>query len=233
MRRWWRWPRNSAEPTCESASWRVSPINCTDPVFRVGVVVSLVSAETRSERRVGPSDHHKSSFTRQAPVRTAPPAAARDRPWPLSTRPLRRSGCRDRIFGKDRLDLLERLLGGGLGGHGGGVAHASFTYSKSPGLLSMPERGGAIHEANAPASRTGRIRLATKALSSAVGRNSSRRRAHYAAPRMSPLGSASIGANSPIRRLNATCGRVMRKSIPARSMMRFHQRSTAEAASAT
>jgi hypothetical protein len=29
---------------------------------------------------------------------------------------------------------------------------ASFTYSKSPGLLSMPTRGGAIHGANFPGS---------------------------------------------------------------------------------
>ena len=35
---------------------------------------------------------------------------------------------------------------------GGPIQPASFTYSKSPGLLSMPVRGGAIHEANLPGS---------------------------------------------------------------------------------
>src|SRR5581483_5671582 len=34
-----------------------------------------------------------------------------------------------------------------------------FTYSNSPGLLSMPTLGGAIHEANLPASYCGFIRL--------------------------------------------------------------------------
>src|SRR5437763_890489 len=70
----------------------------------------------------------------------------------------------------------------------------NFTYSKSPGLLSMPAGGGAIHEAKAPGSVTGRIRLATNASSSADGRNSWRRRCHSSTPRMLPWGSAWIAA---------------------------------------
>src|SRR5882672_6664377 len=62
----------------------------------------------------------------------------------------------------------------------------NFTYSKSPGLLSMPAGGGAIHEAKAPGSVTGRIRLATKASSAADGRNSWRRRCHSSALRILP-----------------------------------------------
>ena len=47
--------------------------------------------------------------------------------------------------------------------HGGrGACYSSLTYSKSPGLLSMPMRGGAIQPAYSPRWRTGRIRLSTK-----------------------------------------------------------------------
>src|ERR1700761_4091442 len=65
--------------------------------------------------------------------------------------------------------------------------HASiFTYSKSPGLLSMPRVGGAIHEANAPGSCTGFIRLSTKTLSPFVGNISSSRAAHCSSPSSLP-----------------------------------------------
>ena len=36
-------------------------------------------------------------------------------------------------------------------------AMCNWTYSKSPGLLSMPTFGGAIQPANFPGSQTGRI----------------------------------------------------------------------------
>jgi peptidoglycan/xylan/chitin deacetylase (PgdA/CDA1 family) len=54
-----------------------------------------------------------------------------------------------------------------------GWPHVSiFTYSKSPGLLSMPTLGGEIHEANSPISVTGVISEAMKSPSSDEGSHS-------------------------------------------------------------
>src|SRR5256885_16633721 len=82
-----------------------------------------------------------------------------------------------------------------------------FTYSKSPGLLSMPTFGGAIHEANLPASVTGSIRLAMKAPSSVDGSHSPLRFAHVASSISTPSGVACTSLNSPIARWNATFGK--------------------------
>ena len=48
--------------------------------------------------------------------------------------------------------------------------YAIFTYSNSPGLLSMPTLGGAIQLVNLPASNCGCIRLSMKSRSSSDGR---------------------------------------------------------------
>ena len=53
----------------------------------------------------------------------------------------------------------------------GEESHAAiFTYSKSPGLLSMPTLGGAIQFANLPGSETGSISEEMKSPSEAEGR---------------------------------------------------------------
>src|SRR5690349_8979475 len=52
---------------------------------------------------------------------------------------------------------------------GGDCYAAIFTYSKSPGLLSMPTRGGAIQLANLPGSVTDVIRLLMNSPSSVDG----------------------------------------------------------------
>ena len=78
----------------------------------------------------------------------------------------------------------------------------------------MPMRGGAIHDAKAPGSCTGRIRPSTNRLSSADGSIVSLRACHCSPVSTLPSVSAWIAANSPMRRLNATCGRVMRNSNP-------------------
>src|SRR5436190_16319969 len=66
-----------------------------------------------------------------------------------------------------------------LGRNDQGRAHDSiFTYSKSPGLLSMPTLGGAIHEANWPGSLSGFIRLAMKSPSAVDGSHSPLRFCH-------------------------------------------------------
>ena len=54
------------------------------------------------------------------------------------------------------------------------------TYSKSPGLLSMPTLGGAIHGANFPISYCGVISEAMKSPSAAVGSQSGRHRRQVA-----------------------------------------------------
>src|SRR3954451_12719498 len=88
-------------------------------------------------------------------------------------------------------------------------AHDSiFTYSKSPGLLSMPTLGGAIHEANLPASLSGSIRLAIKSPSSVEGSHSLFRLPHVASSISTPSGVACTSLNSPIWRWKATFGSV-------------------------
>src|SRR4051812_8256608 len=83
-----------------------------------------------------------------------------------------------------------------------------FTYSKSPGLLSIPTLGGEIHGANFPGSFTGSIRLAMKSPSSTDGSHSLLRLPHVASSISTPSGVACTSLNSPIWRWNATFGSV-------------------------
>src|SRR5262249_17171171 len=85
---------------------------------------------------------------------------------------------------------------------------ASFTYSKSPGLLSMPMRGGAIHLPNLPGSMTCFIRLWIKSPSSFDGSQFSFSFSQAASSMIWPSGVALMSLNSPIWRLKATCGSV-------------------------
>src|SRR6202030_2244395 len=69
------------------------------------------------------------------------------------------------------------------------VAHVSiFTYSKSPGLLSIPTLGGAIQGANPPISVTGFISEAMKSPSSAEGSHSAFRLFQVASSIRAPSG---------------------------------------------
>ena len=81
-----------------------------------------------------------------------------------------------------------------------------FTYSKSPGLLSIPTLGGEIHEANSPISVTGSISEAMKSPSAAEGSHSPLRLLQVASSISRPSGVALISLNSPIWRWNATFG---------------------------
>src|SRR6185312_14933149 len=65
-----------------------------------------------------------------------------------------------------------------------------FTYSKSPGLLSMPTLGGEIHEANLPGSVTGVISEAIKSPSSVDGTHSFLRLFQVASSMRRPSGVA-------------------------------------------
>src|SRR5215468_2555944 len=90
---------------------------------------------------------------------------------------------------------------------GGRDVHAAiFTYSKSPGLLSMPTLGGAIHDANLPISYSGFISEAMNSPSAADGSQLFRSRAQVASSISTPCGVAWTSLNSPIWRWNATCG---------------------------
>src|SRR5579883_3083898 len=73
-----------------------------------------------------------------------------------------------------------------------------FTYSKSPGLLSMPTLGGAIQLAYSPISVTGRISEAMKSPSDFDGSQSSRRLAQVASSIRMPSGVACTSLNSPM-----------------------------------
>src|SRR5262249_35866385 len=75
---------------------------------------------------------------------------------------------------------------------------AIFTYSKSPGLLSMPTRGGAIQLANLPGSVTGFIRLWMKSPSFFDGSHLSRSRFQVASLTVVPSGVAWNSLNSPM-----------------------------------
>src|SRR5471030_1592143 len=98
-------------------------------------------------------------------------------------------------------------------GRDDGGDHVSiFTYSKSPGLLSMPTLGGEIHEANSPVSVTGTISDAMKSPSSGEGSHSLLRLFQVASSISTPSGMAWISLNSPIWRWNATLGSVSLKS---------------------
>ena len=88
---------------------------------------------------------------------------------------------------------------------------AIFTYSKSPGLLSMPTRGGAIQLANLPGSVTGCISAAMKSPSSFDGSHLLLRPVPRRLVDNRPLGDAFTSLNSPIWRWNATCGSSKRK----------------------
>src|SRR5215813_10617862 len=83
-----------------------------------------------------------------------------------------------------------------------------FTYSKSPGLLSMPTLGDEIHGANSPGSVTGVISEAMKSPSDADGIHSPLRFAHVASSISNPSGVACTSLNSPMARWNATFGKV-------------------------
>src|SRR5204863_8593945 len=87
-----------------------------------------------------------------------------------------------------------------------------FTYSKSPGLLSMPTLGGEIQGAYSPGSVTGVISEATKSPSSAEGSHSLLRLFQVASSISTPSGVARMSLNSPIWRWNATLGSVSLKS---------------------
>src|SRR6202047_2958571 len=83
-------------------------------------------------------------------------------------------------------------------------SHVSiFTYSKSPGLLSMPTLGGEIHGANSPTSVTGVIREAMKSPSSAEGSHSFLRLFQVASSISTPSGGAWVALYSPMRRRRA------------------------------
>src|SRR5689334_6381652 len=83
-----------------------------------------------------------------------------------------------------------------------------FTYSKSPGLLSMPTLGAEIHGANLAGSVSDFIRLAMKSPSSVDGSHSPLRFAQVASSISTPSGVACTSLNSPICRWNATFGSV-------------------------
>src|SRR5262249_16793280 len=83
-----------------------------------------------------------------------------------------------------------------------------FTYSKSPGLLSMPTFGGEIHGANSPISVTGVISEPMKSPSLDDGSQSSRRLLQVVSSIRIPSGVAFTSLNSPIARWKAVCGRL-------------------------
>src|ERR1041384_6657631 len=85
---------------------------------------------------------------------------------------------------------------------------AIFTYSKSPGRLSMPPLGGAIHDANLPGSDTGCISEVMKSPSLADGSQLSFCFCQAASSISSPEGVACTSLNSPMSRWNATCGKI-------------------------
>src|SRR5262245_15257259 len=111
-------------------------------------------------------------------------------------------------------------------------AWCTFTYSKSPGLLSMPALGGAIQDANLPRSQQASIKLAMKSPSTFDGSHWSLRLAHSASVSTSPSGEALTLPNSPMPRWKATCGSLSLKLTPVFSIPLF-QRSTPLLQSAT
>src|SRR5918996_3715575 len=101
------------------------------------------------------------------------------------------------IFSENRFPLFRIMLQVSI-----------FTYSKSPGLLSMPTFGGEIQEAYWPASVTGFISEAMKSPSCDEGNHSPLRWFQVASSISTPSGVAWTSLNSPICRWNATFGRV-------------------------
>src|ERR1700675_3654429 len=98
-----------------------------------------------------------------------------------------------------------------------------FTYSKSPGLLSMPTFGGEIQDAYWPVSVTGVISEAMKSPSSEDGSHSPLRLLQVASSISTPSGVAWISLNSPIWRWNATVGSVSLEWKPASEMILFQR----------
>src|SRR5262249_61298550 len=93
-------------------------------------------------------------------------------------------------------------------GRGEEAYDSIFTYSKSPGLLSMPTFGGEIQEANWPISVTGFIREAMKSPSFVDGSQSSLRLAQVASSIRMPSGVACTSLNSPMWRWEGAGGRL-------------------------
>src|SRR4249920_853144 len=92
-------------------------------------------------------------------------------------------------------------------GDEGPPSHVSiFTYSKSPGLLSMPTLGGEIQDTYWPVSVTDVISEAMKSPSSVDGSHSLLRLFQVASSISTPSGVAWMSLNSPIARWNATFG---------------------------
>src|SRR5277367_6350280 len=87
-----------------------------------------------------------------------------------------------------------------------GNGQAIFTYSKSPGWLLTPTRGGAIQLAYLPGSWHGFISEEMNCMSSSLGSHSPLFALHSSSLRTSPAGLTRLPANSPIRRLNPLCG---------------------------
>src|SRR4051812_42633898 len=83
-----------------------------------------------------------------------------------------------------------------------------FTYSKSPGLLSMPTLGGEIHGAYSPVPVTGFNSEAMKSPSAVDGSQSALRLFQVAPSISTPSGVARISLNSPMARWKATLGSV-------------------------
>src|SRR5215472_4395889 len=100
-------------------------------------------------------------------------------------------------------DFLARLLD-----DGSAPQVSIFTYSKSPGLLSMPTLGAEIQAANAPGSVTGVISEAMKSPSDVDGSHSCFRLVQVASSIRTPSGVACTSLNSPMARWNATFGKV-------------------------
>src|SRR5919198_764093 len=101
--------------------------------------------------------------------------------------------------------------------------HVIFTYSKSPGLLSIPTFGGAIQPANLPGSYCGVIRLSMNSRSESDGRNSGFRFSHSASLRTLPSTSALMLENSPMWRWKPTCGSLIWNGMLQLSITRFQR----------
>src|SRR5438445_11777925 len=104
------------------------------------------------------------------------------------------------------ISAFTRVFDALLPAHDGSHQAASFTYSKSPGLLSMPTRGGAIQLANLPGSTTCFIKLWMKSPSCVDGSHLSCCAFQVVASTISPVCDALMSLNSPIWRWKATCG---------------------------
>ena len=102
-------------------------------------------------------------------------------------------------------------------------AMCSLTYSKSPGWLSMPTRGGAIQPANLPGSQTGFISDWMKSPSAADGSHSSLRLCHSLSDRISPSGVTRAPAKTPIARWKPVWGSFSSNGIPILAIVVFQR----------